>query len=303
MPTGSPDTRQTLVSRSELIELSRRARLHHAPSSFRHAVAHRTLGDIRSIYRGQGMDYDESRPYFTGDELRFMNWRVTARTGVAHIKVFREERHPGLVLVIDRRAGMCFGTRTRLKAAQAVRVAAWLAFAARKSNMPVEALVLGRRLDHIRGGTSEADVQRVIAAANSGCKPASHASETSLSLHKALQQLPGLLTRGSRVVLISDLHDLDSTCRSPLVRVSADSPVEVIHIVDPAEMVLPNAGRLHMHAETTTASIDTTDRDACKRYERSADRHRTTSHQILKETAIPYSTVMTNEDSLDALVR
>jgi uncharacterized protein (DUF58 family) len=77
------------------------------------------------------MDYDESRPYFPGDELRFMNWRVTARTGEPHMKVFREERKPSVFIVVDRRQNMCFGTRRRLKVSQAVRAAAVTAFDAR----------------------------------------------------------------------------------------------------------------------------------------------------------------------------
>jgi uncharacterized protein (DUF58 family) len=131
-----------LLTRKEILDLRYRVEQDRASTVYRHEVEHRTLGDARSVYRGYGMDYDESRPYFPGDELRFMNWRVTARTGEPHMKVFREERKPTVFIVVDRRQNMCFGTRRRLKVSQAVRAAAVTAFDARLNNAPVAGLLL-----------------------------------------------------------------------------------------------------------------------------------------------------------------
>ncbi|MCL5059393.1 MAG: DUF58 domain-containing protein [Candidatus Thermoplasmatota archaeon] len=86
-------------------------------------------GDWASRWLGRGLDFEESRPYSPGDDIRDMDWRTTARTGRAHLKIYREERQPLVHLVVDRGATMRFGTRRRLKVAQAARVAAVLAFA------------------------------------------------------------------------------------------------------------------------------------------------------------------------------
>ena len=83
------------------------------------SVLHREHGEYVSPRRGYGLDYEESRVYQPGDDLRFMNWRLTARSGEPHIKVFREERRPSAFILLDRRNGMRFGTRLRLKVTQA----------------------------------------------------------------------------------------------------------------------------------------------------------------------------------------
>jgi uncharacterized protein (DUF58 family) len=91
-------------------------------------------GDWASRWLGRGLDFEESRLYSAGDDIRDMDWRTTARTGRAHLKIYREERQPLVHLVVDRGATMRFGTRRRLKVAQAARVAAVLAFATADRN-------------------------------------------------------------------------------------------------------------------------------------------------------------------------
>ena len=86
-------------------------------------------GDWASRWLGRGLDFEESRLYSPGDDIRDMDWRTTARTGRPHLKIYREERQPLVHLVVDRGATMRFGTRRRLKVTQAARVAAVLAFA------------------------------------------------------------------------------------------------------------------------------------------------------------------------------
>ena len=109
-------------------------------------VAQRATGDAPAVTRGYGGDYEESRTYQPGDELRFMNWRLLARTGVPFVKVFREERQPGGFVLIDRRASMRFGTRRRLKVTQAARVAAWCAFRWQRRRVAIGGLLLEQPL-------------------------------------------------------------------------------------------------------------------------------------------------------------
>ena len=91
-------------------------------------------GDWASRWLGRGLDFEESRLYSPGDDIRDMDWRTTARTGRPYLKIYREERQPLVHLVVDRGPTMRFGTRRRLKVAQAVRVAAVLAFTAAGHN-------------------------------------------------------------------------------------------------------------------------------------------------------------------------
>src|SRR5690606_32335945 len=89
-------------------------------------------GGHLSAFKGRGVEFDESRPYQPGDDLRTMDWRVTARTGKAHTKVFREERNRPVIVWLDLRSSMLFGTRgvyKGVRAAEAAAIIAWSAVA------------------------------------------------------------------------------------------------------------------------------------------------------------------------------
>ena len=131
-----------LLTETELQALYQRARSATADSSLQNLLEQRQAGDVASRYRGAGLDYAESRPYQPGDEPRFMHWSVTARTGKPHVKQFREERRPAVFIVLDRRKAMRFGTKVRLKAAQAARVAALIAFAATQQGWAASGVIL-----------------------------------------------------------------------------------------------------------------------------------------------------------------
>src|SRR5512142_1555880 len=139
MPT--PRTNPTHVALDELLALS--AVAHGASlARARRSPALRSGGHA-SRWRGRGVDFRESRVYQPGDEIRHMDWRVTARSGKPHTKLFEEEREQGLLLAIDLNAGMRFGTRVRFKSVQAARAAALLAWMAAAAGDRVGALGFG----------------------------------------------------------------------------------------------------------------------------------------------------------------
>ncbi len=118
----------TRVTVEDLIELQRHAGkidLTHARSA-----RARLAGNHLSRFRGRGMDYQESRAYQAGDDARSMDWRVTARTGKPHVKLYQEERERPVVLFLDLNPGMFFGSRGMLKSVVAARAAALIAWAA-----------------------------------------------------------------------------------------------------------------------------------------------------------------------------
>lgn len=148
-----------LLTAGELAELAAQA-AHLARASSRREVHDHHAGDWPSAWLGRGLDFEEARPYTPGDDLRDMDWRTTARLGHPFVKIYREERQPVLHLALDRGPAMRFGTRRRLKAAQAARVAALAAFAAAERNIAVGATLWdGRDIDlpprHARAGILE----------------------------------------------------------------------------------------------------------------------------------------------------
>ncbi len=100
-------------------------------------------GPWRSAFRGRGIEFDETRIYQAGDDVRTIDWRVTARTGRVHTKLFHEERERPVLLLLDQRAAMRFGTRSAFKSVAAARAAAALAWAARDGGDRVGAAVFG----------------------------------------------------------------------------------------------------------------------------------------------------------------
>ena len=311
-----------LLTRKEILDLRYRVEQDRANTVYRHEVEHRTLGDARSVYRGYGMDYDESRPYFPGDELRFMNWRVTARTGEPHMKVFREERKPAVFIVVDRRQNMCFGTRRRLKVSQAVRTAAVTAFDARLNNAPVAGLLLESilndaanneeksKLTWITETGDEAGVFNFIHAANKPCPPAETVRQGTLpgesteqSLSHVIKLLTPMLAQGSSVVLISDFHDLDDNCRSSLLELSMTHHLKAIHIIDPVEKKLPACGSLLLQSdEQTTTAINSSDIKISSKYQIAAASYLASKQELFRSLGIDCHVLMTDDDRVEKVV-
>ncbi len=309
-----PPADTPLLSRDEILSLRMQLDQNNNHPTYRHEVEHRTLGDARSVYRGYGMDYDESRPYFPGDELRFMNWRVTARTGQPHMKVFREERKPGVFIAVDRRQSMRFGTRRRLKVTQAVRAAAATAFSARSQNTPVAGVLLesGEKaaLHWIPESFDESGVFNFIHSANRPGPPPHTAQLNGMpdtlneeSFSRVIKLLTPMLARGSDVILISDFHDLEDDCRSSLLELSMTHHLRAIQIIDPIELELPACGNILVPLQQGSyRSINSSDNQSRKQYVEAASALVESKQQMFKSLAIPSQRLMTDDDRIDQIV-
>lgn len=237
LPANTPGLRPDLA---ELIALREAVRAW--PPARRAAVS--THGPASSALRGRGMEYAESRPYSPGDEVRHIDWRVTARTGRPHTKLFHAERERVTLLVCDTDPRMYFGTRVRRKSVQAARAAALLAWAAQRS---------GDRIAALRGSTAEAPVApaggvpgvlRVLGALSRWYE-APPADDTGLDA--ALRGAERLLHPGARLLLLADPHGLQSVPDTRLAALSAHMDVACVLLADPFELE-PPAARLPLVA-------------------------------------------------------
>ncbi|MBT9589960.1 MAG: DUF58 domain-containing protein [Thiobacillus sp.] len=227
-------------------------------------------GDWASRWLGRGLDYEESRLYSPGDDIRDMDWRTTARTGRPHLKIYREERQPAVHLVVDRGATMRFGTRRRLKVTQAARVAAILTFAATGQNGVVGATLWGREDDTLPARHGRLAALALIELAGAPCPPLTDPAPTdALRQADRLALLEASLPRGARLVLISDFAWLGAEHEPALARLAARFDVWAIQIVDAAERALPAMGlvRFHDMAHHQNVGLDTAQssvRNACQ---------------------------------------
>ena len=126
----------------DLLELRHQA--HTLGVAAHHLVNSTFTGLYASVFRGTGLDFDEVREYREGDDIRNMDWLVTARTNVPHLKVFREERQRSVILCVDTGPHMSFGTHGTFKSIQAARAAALIGWAASKQHDRVGGVLFGK---------------------------------------------------------------------------------------------------------------------------------------------------------------
>jgi uncharacterized protein (DUF58 family) len=203
--TDVVDTHAPLLDSDELAQLVRRIRIQQGLPYSRESY-HRQAGDFRSAYLGSGLDFEEARPYQSGDDVRGMDWRTTARTTKPHIKVYRETHQPVLHVVIDRGPSMRFGTRTRLKVTQAARVAAILGLGAARANTCIGATIWQPDTVTLTCRNGAVGAQQLIQAVIAPCPPLIDPGAAMMPLPVLLDRLDRQLPRGSNVVLISDFH-------------------------------------------------------------------------------------------------
>ena len=198
-------------------------------------------GGHLSRFRGRGMDYLESRHYQPGDDVRSMDWRVTARTGAPYLKVYVEERERPVVAVVDLRRDMHFATRGVFKSVQAARVAALIGWAAISLGDRFGALIMngGHRECQPRGG--KRGVLRVIEALTATDKAAVQ-QQPEDNMTRSLERLRRVTRPGSLIILISDFLEMDDNTERHLNELARHNNLLAIQIIDPLEQVILTVG-------------------------------------------------------------
>lgn len=225
-------------------------------------------GDYQAALKGRGMEYDESRPYQAGDEIRHIDWRVTARTGKAHTKLFREERERPVWLWIDFRAPMFFATRGRFKSVLAAELAALFAWTAARQGDRVGGMVFAETTRHeLRPEGGKAAVlgliRRLVEHPAWGQAPPAPAGE---GLAPALLGLCRLVRPGSLVILLSDFRGFNAAARARIARLRPQNELIMAHIHDRLEVQLPPAGCYRITDSGREVLFDSRDRRHAETY-------------------------------------
>lgn len=241
-------------------------------------------GAFRSPFKGRGMEFDEVRPYEPGDDIRTIDWKVTARSGEPFTKLFREERERPVLLAVDLRAPMFFATRRAFKAVVAAYAATLLAWSAARSGDRVGALVFAdaehRELKPQRGRAAVLHFIQQLAAhpAWSGARGPFRPA----ALGEALARLRRVTRPGSLVFVLSDFRGFDGAELYDLVGLGRHNDVMLVQIHDPVEAELPARGRCAVTDGRRRIEIETTpqtrDRYA-ERFRRRRDALRAAAHR------------------------
>lgn len=221
-------------SLSELVALRGSANGRRSAKLGRHGVT----GHALSPLRGRGMEYAESRDYVAGDDARHIDWRLTARTGRAHTKLFQAERERLTLIVADTAPSLYFGTRVRFKSVQAARAGAVAAWAAARDGDRIAALRGSVREPPITPAAGARGALRVLDAL---VRWYSQPPEEDVGLTVALDHAQRLLRPGSRVVLLADPRSISDIPERRWPALAQHHEVVVLLLTDPLETTPPKS--------------------------------------------------------------
>lgn len=262
------------------------------------------VGAHGSRFRGRGMEFAESRIYQPGDDVRSIDWRVTARTGRPHTKLFQEERERPVILVVDLGASMFFGTRTAYKSVVAAEAAALVAWAAMRGGDRVGALVAGRSAHmELEPQSGRRGVLRVLRALAALCHRPDEDQEQRIRLSESLVRARHVARPGSLIVVISDFYDLDEEAVGSLSRLRQHNDMLACWIHDRLEIEPPPPGRYTVSDGWQTATLDSVGAHARQRYRESFRAEHERLRATLGRLAIAWLPIATGDDVAEALRR
>ena len=215
-------------------------------------------GGHLSRLKGRGIEFDEARPYQEGDDLRTIDWRVTARTGKTHTKIFREERDRPVIIWLDLRQSMMFATQGAYKAVRAAQAAALVAWSAVANGDRLGGLVFSEQ-EHIElrprlGHRAALNLFRVLTGP--AFWKSSHINND-LDKERSLLRLTRVARPGSQIFLLSDFRGLTASFEQHLRRLARHSDISMLQFFDPIEKELPPPGRYQIDMGGRLISIDT----------------------------------------------
>jgi len=232
---------------------------------------------MRTAPRSHGMEYAESRPYSPGDDVRRIDWRVTARTGRGHTKIFRPERSRDLFCLVDQRRSMQFGTRAAFKSVVAAQIGALAGWAAAAGADRFGALVCGASVQGIPTGAAESSAA-ALCAALAGEEAPGDAGEPETPLDTLAARAAAEAASGTRFVVVSDFTDPQAAFAGAVRILRARGVAVLAWVLDPLEETLPppgqyplTDGRAHLVLDTAASAVRAEHaRDFAERRERIA---------------------------------
>ncbi len=291
----------TRVTIAELIQLAAAAR--ELPIIASGARAHQSGGYL-SAFKGRGMEFDEVRPYQAGDDIRHLDWKVTARTGDTYTKIFRQERERPVLLWVDLRPSMFFATRGAFKSVIAARVATLLAWSAARANDRVGGLIFSATShEEIKPGRGKSAVLHFLKRLAAACEHPAEAAEAQREdpAEHALARLCRVAKPGSLIFLISDFRGLLDAAKHDVARLAQHNDVMLVHIYDPLEARLPPPGRYRLSDGHSIVDVNSADKSTAERYAQRFTQHCDALQALTRRLRIRLLEAPTDVPTLEAL--
>lgn len=255
-------------------------------------------GQYESVFRGLGMEFAEVREYVPGDEIRWIDWNVTARMGHPYVKKFVAEREMTVMLMVDGSASMRFGTAEKWKSELAAEVAAVLGFSAIRNNDKVGLCLYSDRVEKfIRPQKGRTHTLRLVRDVLEFFP-----QRTATRTDEALRYLNRVVKHKAVVFLLTDFYEVDEKL---LAATAKRHDLVALQIQDPREVSLPTAGLLELRdAETGEATvIDSADRVVRRQFDESAHARQKNLEGLFRRHGIDHIVLQTDRSFVIPLMR
>lgn len=256
-------------------------------------------GAYRSSFKGQGMEFVDVREYVPGDDVRNIDWNVTARTQVAHVKQFEEEREMTVLLLIDASGSSDFGTVNRLKRQMAIEFCASMAFSAIKNNDRVGLVMFTDKIEHyIPPSKGTSHIMRVIRD-----MIAFEPESMKTDINACLEFLTHIVKKKCTAFLVSDfITEIDY--EENLKRANYRHDVNALIMTDRREREIPNIGIVELQDPETGKKIvvDTGSKKARQQFKAITSEHREKMANILTRCHVDFTNLDTGESYVNAIV-
>jgi uncharacterized protein (DUF58 family) len=252
-------------------------------------------GDYHSVFKGLGMEFAEVRPYQPGDDVRTIDWNVTARMSAPFVKKYVEERDLTVFLVVDVSGSLSFGSRAILKRELAAEIAALLSFAALRNQDRVGAALVSDRLElFLEPRRRRTHVLRMVR------EILDRPSQGGTDLEKGLDAVLATLKRRSVLFVISDF--LDSPCTRALKAAAARHDVVVVEIVDPRDQEIPAVGPVVLRDAETGETALVSGRRLARRHAEQRRREREDFLRLTRKLGIDRLELRTDRPYINTLL-
>jgi uncharacterized protein (DUF58 family) len=255
-------------------------------------------GEYQSVFKGKGIEFEELREYQPGDDIRTIDWNVTARSSRPFVRQFVEERELTVMIMLDISPSLSFGTHHGLKSRTAAEVSALLAGAALRNNDKVGLILFTDRIErYIPPRKGNRHLFKMIREALF-LQPAG----TGTDIAGALEYLNRIMKRSAVVFLISDCYAPEFT--TPLMMAQARHDLVAVAITDPAEIDLPEVGLIKLDdAETGKSTlVDTSDPEVRRQYHRNGVMLREERRRLFRSAGTDYVEITPEASYLQTLV-
>jgi uncharacterized protein (DUF58 family) len=263
-----------------------------------------------SRFKGRGMEFNEARLYQPGDDIRSIDWRVTARTGKTHTKVFREERERPVFISLDNRLTMHFATRGVFKSVLSAKLSGLLAWAAEYHGDRIGGQIFSEQeCQELKPQNGRHAVLRFLSAIVGKSDSSSAINELTakakanakITLEQVLARLTQHARPGSLVYIISDFRGINDQAETHIAKLSEHCEVVLIFIYDPLESSLPPKGRYRFTDNVRDVVIDTNDQQQLLSYQQRFDQHKQGLELLAKKRGLKFIECSTSEDPLQCL--